>query len=61
MASQKGHISVVKLLLEARARTDIQGKVIFGTMMTVTTFVWPTGCTEAVSHDHGQVIERLRK
>ena len=28
MASQEGHISVVKLLLEAKAKTDIQAEVI---------------------------------
>ena len=28
MASQNGHISVVKLLLEAKAKTDIQAEVI---------------------------------
>ena len=27
MASQEGHVAVVKLLLEAKAKTDIQAKV----------------------------------
>ena len=32
MASQAGHVAVVKLLLEAKAKTDIQAKVTLATM-----------------------------
>lgn len=55
MACQKGHIPVVKLLLEAKVMTDIQGgKVIFGRIMTVATSVYPIlWCTVASSHEAG--------
>ena len=32
MASQEGHVAVVKLLLEAKAKTDIQAKVTLAAM-----------------------------
>jgi len=32
IASQEGHISVVKLLLEAKAKADIQAEVTFAVM-----------------------------
>ena len=32
MASENGHTSVVKLLLEAKAKTDLQNKVTFAVL-----------------------------
>ena len=56
MASQNGHITVVKLLLEAKAEPDLQNKVTFA-VVACSALVCLVSCIEALME--GKLFETI--